>query len=222
VKTFFVIILAAFGLSSPQAASAAEFIITYSGTVERGSDNGDIFGGGDLAGEDFVAQYRLRFPTQGATNILVGTDDNGYQIYRGSGSASPLINASVIINGQEFAPDIDFGSVFSDNNRFGRDVLTYGVEGGGGAFSTTFSDNTALLLSTRDITAPLNFQGLSLATSTFAVGDTNLVFRSRAVRVSGPVPEPATWMLLLFGFGAIGGAMRTVRAHRQRGSLAVA
>lgn len=33
-------------------------------------------------------------------------------------------------------------------------------------------------------------------------------------RTSGAVPEPATWAMLLFGFGAVGGAMRSRRRQK--------
>jgi hypothetical protein len=40
------------------------------------------------------------------------------------------------------------------------------------------------------------------------------------VSLSGAVPEPATWAMMIFGFGAVGGAMRT--AQRRRAVLATA
>jgi len=39
------------------------------------------------------------------------------------------------------------------------------------------------------------------------------------VALAGAIPEPAAWLMLIVGFGAIGGAMRS-RAVRQRSALA--
>lgn len=41
-----------------------------------------------------------------------------------------------------------------------------------------------------------------------AVGIDNVVFDVRATSISGAVPEPATWALMIGGFGCVGGAMR--------------
>ena len=40
------------------------------------------------------------------------------------------------------------------------------------------------------------------------------------ISVTGPIPEPATWAMMIGGFGLVGGAMR--RARRSRSALAAA
>ena len=41
----------------------------------------------------------------------------------------------------------------------------------------------------------------------------DLAFRIRGDDVTGAVPEPSTWLMLLFGFGAIGGSLRYRRGR---------
>ncbi|PZU10360.1 PEPxxWA-CTERM sorting domain-containing protein [Sphingomonas sp.] len=52
---------------------------------------------------------------------------------------------------------------------------------------------------------------LSLAVLTSPNNQTQLVFGASAAKVLGSVPEPATWAMMLIGFGAIGGTMRARR-----------
>lgn len=49
---------------------------------------------------------------------------------------------------------------------------------------------------------------LSLAVLTDSNNQTQLVWGASANRVMGAVPEPATWAMMLVGFGAVGGTLR--------------
>jgi len=46
-------------------------------------------------------------------------------------------------------------------------------------------------------------------TQNFAIGDFSITYNYR--EATAAVPEPATWAMMLFGFGAIGAAMRRTR-----------
>jgi hypothetical protein len=50
-----------------------------------------------------------------------------------------------------------------------------------------------------------------------AVRFTNVTISSRTI--DGAVPEPGTWIMMILGFGALGGAMRTAKG-RQRAAIA--
>lgn len=50
-------------------------------------------------------------------------------------------------------------------------------------------------------------------TNSESLGIDNIVFDVRAVAVQEAVPEPASWALLLGGFGVVGGAMRRRRSE---------
>lgn len=55
----------------------------------------------------------------------------------------------------------------------------------------------------------INWQGLS-----FATGDT-IRFNFTQDGVAGAVPEPATWAMMLLGFGFVGGAMRSSKRRQK-------
>lgn len=55
---------------------------------------------------------------------------------------------------------------------------------------------------------------LSLAVLTGTNNQTQLVWGTTANRVLGAVPEPATWAMMLVGFGAIGATLRSRRPAR--------
>ena len=40
-------------------------------------------------------------------------------------------------------------------------------------------------------------------------------FTYNTVRVDGAVPEPATWAMMIIGFGMIGGTMRSAKRRRK-------
>jgi hypothetical protein len=80
----------------------------------------------------------------------------------------------------------------------------YEVNGGGGAFSLKFNGATVFSGNT-----PLNFpapQLLLLGDGSFA-GNANVFIRSYSF-TSGAVPEPASWAMMIAGFGLVGASMR--------------
>lgn len=70
-----------------------------------------------------------------------------------------------------------------------------------------------------------------LVTLTFTGADRSLIhslrfastsnaFETDNFRISSAVPEPGTWLMMLLGFGLIGGAMRSRRQHKSNVQLA--
>ena len=132
----------------------------------------------------------------------VDTADNlvAAHIHAGSG-VSPLTNGPVVFG--------FFGTPFNDNNP-NDVVVTPFATGVGGLFSARWNlgegNNTTLaaqLFNLKNDRAYINFH-------------TNQ-FRGGEIRGAISVPEPATWAMLLFGFGLIGTFLR-----RRRPSLAPA
>jgi hypothetical protein len=81
----------------------------------------------------------------------------------------------------------------------------YEVNGGGGTFSLKFNGTTVFSGKT-----PLNFpapQLLLLGDGSFSA-NANVFIRSYSF-TSGAVPEPASWALMIAGFGIVGGALRS-------------
>ncbi len=65
----------------------------------------------------------------------------------------------------------------------------------------------------------LNFAGASyfIASSGSDIGNENsLFFEISGITAAGGIPEPTTWAMLIFGFGAIGGALRSKNRRRQK------
>ncbi|GGB20210.1 hypothetical protein GCM10011380_07240 [Sphingomonas metalli] len=98
-------------------------------------------------------------------------------------------------------------------------VLTYTLDGSLGTVGgdlalnqlVTFDDSAALLevaLGLTNSNAPLV---LSLADVGYFISVGDLIATAGDVTVTA-VPEPATWALLILGFGLVGGAMRRRRA----------
>ena len=94
----------------------------------------------------------------------------------------------------------DFGDTYSAN----AFVSAFGVGNGGCPGAST---NCATFSALAD----------NLAFTTGAGGTTRVNF---AASVSGAVPEPATWAMMLVGFGGMGVAMR--RSRKAKGILQIA
>jgi hypothetical protein len=87
----------------------------------------------------------------------------------------------------------------------------YEVNGGGGAFSLKYNGTTVFSGNT-----PLNFpspQLLLLGDGSFAA-NANVFIRSYSF-TSGAVPEPASWALMIAGFGLIGASLRNTNGRRR-------
>jgi PEP-CTERM motif len=83
--------------------------------------------------------------------------------------------------------------------------VVYSFSGAGGG---SFSPNTAYF------SGPLTFRfGTPIGGSGVPVID-DVTFDVRAIGNQGAVPEPATWAMMLFGFGLVGSTMRRRTATR--------
>ena len=107
-----------------------------------------------------------------------------------SDTAGQLNRASVLIGDQIFA----FSSSTAEFTRFSR-TFTFGP-----ALSTVF----------------VGFQGAEDDTDNSGVGIDRMEFGPTLIPGGGAVPEPATWAMLLVGFGAIGARLRRRPAERVR------
>ena len=108
---------------------------------------------------------------------------------------------------------------YSANSNSGFGPITYDdhfvfyTADGGGGFDDDFSVHTGPELFSGTTTAPTFLLG------TFTMGDGTLTITRDAV--TSAVPEPATWAMMLGGFGLVGGAMR-YRRRQTRISYATA
>ena len=79
---------------------------------------------------------------------------------------------------------------------------------------------SSLLGTTDDFTLSLTFNPLTGSRSSgafnFTTASTISFFQSSSVSSAAAVPEPATWAMMLLGFGGIGFAMRRGRKQNRR------
>lgn len=195
----------ALGISS--AASAAIVVTTYEGTISEGTDDAGLLGtaGADLTGLAYAATFKV----DTSINFNAGTDIvSDYEEAHANGTTTPMLSAIFSVNGGNLALALQ-PSAFAFL-RLGN-LLSHGSFFAG-APQYNFLVNSPLLPD------HLN-QGFSAITPTssdffildgdtgfFAAGNVSLV----SATVQG-VPEPATWALMILGFGGAGAALRRSR-----------
>jgi len=204
-------VAAATGLCAPAAATV--FNITLSGTIATGADDRGLFvpAHSSLAGQAFTIHYTLD-----AESMTTTTDSDGVSpLYRFDTPGALTI--AVTINGQTFTFHGSAQSIYQKTD--------HAADGSDPAFSRvdfqTYDGLNSLSESATANDAPLGplaiFPAGALAHSTL-----NLSLFGGAVRASSVdsgtisitgVPETASWMLMLAGFGAIGVAMRRNRVR---------
>jgi len=211
-------------------ANATVLVATYTGTVTSSVDPGGLFGEGaaSLVGDTYVATYTLD-TTEGVHDASAPP----YDAFRGGsvyGAISSPLSATLTINGVTLSiggnyqgladtdPTTPFTRRYAEdqtfsNGRFTDNFVTnvaYVVEptittpvpltsfttpGGGNSgtaqFSTVCFDGSCNL-----------FTSLTLGAGTVQIGEP---------QVSGSVPEPATWAMMVAGFGGLGAALRRRR-----------
>lgn len=159
----------------------------------------------------------VAMPTQAAD--LVGDDVACEQTGSGTFSCSPA--TATIGAGAEFTGGVGnnrFLSLDFDDSMLTITGLRTGQLGGtvfelsniSNAFSAfAFTSSTIRGFDGSDISLTNGVLRLDFIGTNFDAGDTAVL---AVESVSGAVPEPATWLMLLFGFAAIGGAMRRGKA----------
>jgi hypothetical protein len=96
--------IAATALASISTGASADIVTeTFTGTVLSGADAGGLFGatGINLTGDSFTATYVINTDLAGAIqyNNLGGYYGTYGGTYQGASVSSPVINASITING---------------------------------------------------------------------------------------------------------------------------
>jgi hypothetical protein len=191
------LLLSAFASS----ASAALVTAAFTGHVAHGIDSQNLFLGGDLTGDAVTTTY--------AFDTSVGVDDPSYapgEGRRGSGFLAVTVN----INGTARAFTFDQAEVAYDP--FGFDEVYY---------RTSSSDGFAFISDAFGYGGFHTFtdfgsvagQGQGQFILGFGEDRDSLSFSLDRVTLSGPdgIPEPATWGMMVLGFGAAGVLLRRRR-----------
>ena len=229
------LMFSAFSIAQPAAATT--ILITYTGTVTSGYDAAGLFGAPNtsLTNDKFKSVYTLTYPTPGAND---DSTTGVHEIYGGTDYAqsptSPL-SGQLTINGH---------TVSVDGKYFGYHSLTspYLFSSYNGKFSEILdqvSSNTGAYLknyvgsaSGDNFISSLNFaDALNHTVTSSDVTDGRFHFINEAglssyanlenlavsVQSISAAPEPATWGMMIFGFGIAGA---TLRARRRETALA--
>jgi hypothetical protein len=228
-------------LAAATPADAALIQQVYSGTVVYGYDNLGIFGAGpDLTGLAYTATYLID-DSKGTESNYVYDDGAGTYYYSvdqivggiGYNGTSNPVSAKLTIAGVTIALGSDYyGSAYKSDyspmsssiDGFSTQVFDYVISPDGSTYASYSLYNYAYVNSARitssdlrtpDAFTPLSgygsgtYQNYDYATGTqaYAQFDATSFTSSPAA-----VPEPASWALMIGGFGIAGGALRRRRS----------
>lgn len=213
---------------SAAPASAATIVYTYHGRMEDGyKDTFDAFGlkGAALDGKLLTVVFTFDTdapPALRETQAVAGTDKlsggPGDALITNSGFASPLVDATLTINGQT---KTFTGAAFSGVG----DV--YQLENESSAIDDvdTFLDVVVFsLFVPANVETP--FDGTGAGGGDFAFtqpgaldADGDPMIETGFFELAAPAPEPGVWALILSGVGAMGSALRI---RRRRAGLVIA
>ena len=206
---------AATALSFASGANATVLVASATGVAPSGMPAGTQ--GSLLASQSFTG---TAFTFSGTFNQAVyrntlGTLDFYFQVLRtGAGSISDNpIQSFTVANYGNFVVDVftvltdpDAGGIFVAANN-GTPVTTFGRTNDGNVLSANFGANP--------LTGTENSETVIYRTSatTYGLGTFGVIDGStlQGLTYAPAVPEPATWAMMLVGFGGIGLAMRRRR-----------
>lgn len=198
--------------------SASVYVVQFSGSVDQTQGN---LASGDIVAEDTI-KGSFSFDTDqaqlGSVLTLGGGTSSNYTV--------PLLNLALSIGSFPALASGGSGSIYYQDNVFGSDAFGFVFGGPGGPFGSTFSN---FQIQARGDPSLLDGNGIangfpfSLSNNSFFGSfsngtDTTRIYGPLQVTASpeSAVPEPATWMMLLLGFGAIGASMRKRRTIGRR------
>jgi hypothetical protein len=214
MRKTFISLLAAAAVTVPAAANATV-------TAWNGSGASDSISWGQLGPDGTYVSPGTTVTSTGGINATV-TNDTGGQMQRldqGSGWAGSFANGTQLLyNNLTGALTIDFLTpVFSAGaliqaNYYGdftatvttNDGSSFSVNGNSNGCGCNSNPFLGVFSDSADITSISFTTSNSLDTNDFAIGPLELN------GVPG-VPEPATWAMMIIGFGAIGLSMRSRR-----------
>lgn len=208
-------------------------LATFSGTVESGTDATNVFGLGSALGalDDAVFTARFQYDTSLGTRT---TGPHSDRVVGGPfwGGTSAITYSAITINGVTETFDVSqngSANVFDQTTMFGRYAQTF-LYSQFNQSTSTVVEQDFLQLFVFNAPTPLNletpFTGGNIPVTTpplvmnqvskyhrdhgLLLADYQAILDPNAVNLRA-IPEPATWLMLISGFAAIGVALRRSR-----------
>lgn len=226
--------VAAAGILSAMPAAAVVKIATFSGTVTYGYDTTGVFGAAntDLTGVSWVTTYTYD-RTLGGNQFTDSYRDESWGGLGYGNFSSPIISASITINGvTKYITGADYGYLLTMNHPDGGGFVRNYAED---YFEDSVTISSHFIDFRTDLAvAPMSldqnfgpivvmdhfdgwfwWESYDLATGTYGelaemllhdTGGVGLVYS--VIDGESAVPEPASWALMIAGFGMVGSALR--------------
>lgn len=203
-------------------AGATTIIVTYTGKVNSGTDVDGLFGtaGANLRRQDFTLSF---------TTDTSGFSSDGIEGEYSSIQYCCSVQAIMTIGGQSYIIDGIGSSTYVAQWAFVD--WSYGYQIGAQATAANGNDFANANIGSFDdffgalgLTTPLtrivsnddDAYSVNFSAEHTYLGDLRLSSVSVEVIPSAPVPEPASWALMVGGFGLVGGALRSRPKTRVR------
>jgi hypothetical protein len=194
------------------SSAATVYDVTVTGTVISGTDGAGAFGveGAGLTGDTFTMLFSYE-----VTSDWQRFTANGYDILTADLASAKMIGTSLSIDGKQLSLGPMFSFEVQKNPSVPPGEFTIGGSGEGSAIdivyvgdglpglvTTPFTSTCATLTS---CSGPSDFSWTDPTTGLTTSGQLNTASVAMNItdHVDAPIPEPATWELLLAGLGAM-------------------
>jgi hypothetical protein len=220
--------VAASGLLAAMPAAAVVKIAKYTGTVAYGFDQTGVFAapGSDLTGYSWVATYTYD-KALGGYQFTDGVNyDNSYGGPGYGIAGSPVLSSTITINGvTRSLPGAWAGYAYTGtypfvqhyNQDYSDDGITY-ISNYNNNYSYVAGTPASLDQNFGPVASAISYgytqwEAFDYTTSTYTEYAYASMSTDAVYSVGNAVPEPASWALMITGFGLVGAAVRRRRTY---------